>query len=1229
MTRPHRPRPLLHALLALAAVLWCALAAAQPAPLRVVTDDNYPPYLYKTADGTPTGYLVDLWALWSAKTGEPVELTGLQWSEAQARLQRGDADVIDMIFRTPAREGLYEFSAPYATLPVAIFRHTSVTGLGHVQALRGFQVGVQAGDACIDTLRQQGITSLVEFPNYAALIDAALRQDIKLFCLDEYPAHFYLYQRGAHRDFVKALELYRGEFHRAVRTGQGDLLARVEAGMARITPEERAALQAKWIAPPGADWRDWLRPAAWVLGPLAGLALALLVWAQMLRRMVQRRTRELETERLAVVSVINAIPDLVWLKDPQGRYLSCNRRFEQLYGVPERALVGKTDFDFVDAEQARFFRENDRLALEAGQPRVNEETLTFASDGHRERVQTVKTPIRNEQGQLLGVLGVARNITELLDTRDALRHSLEQLRGAERIARLGHWELDLATQQVRWSPQVYRIHELPPSSDPLPLDAALALVHPDDVAGVRERLRACQHGEPYETESRLLMPDGRIKHLHLRGELDCDDQGQPVRVRGTLQDVTEQVQARQELADRHEIFAAIVNQALDSVALIDPRDGRFVEFNPAAHQNLGYSAEEFARFTLGDIKVQTDAASLEAYLQRLMQGPHSGFESRHRHRDGSVRDIQASVRPVTVHGKPYLAAIWRDVTELKAQTAELETYRQRLEHLVQERTAELQATTADLHAVTTERATLFDAAPVGIALMRERRFLRCNRWMERLLGYGPGELDGQPTRLMYADEAAYALGGEPVQAVVRRGQTHVRTQQLRRKDGTLFWARLTGQLLDRQQPERGMLGIIENIEAEHAAAEALREGKAMAEAAARTKSDFLANMSHEIRTPMNAILGMTHLALRTELHPTQHEYLTHIQSAGRHLLGIINDILDFSKIEAGKLTLEHTPFPLDQVLNQLGRTLADKAEAKGLELVIDVAPDVPDTLVGDPLRLGQALLNYGNNAIKFTEHGEIALQVTALAHEADRVLLRFGVRDTGIGLSAEQRSHLFEPFRQADSSTTRQYGGTGLGLSITRQLAELMGGEVGVDSEPGQGSHFWFTAWLQASPASRQRGWANDTPPPRVLVVDDHALARQTLVAHLERLGFAASAVGDGTQALDAVEAADRAGQPYAAVCLDLGMPGLDGVQTAQALRQRPLRQPPQLLLLSGLGHEADESRARAAGMAGVLRKPVTASDLFDRLVTLLHPDTPNTPARHPAEPASATEAALAQLRGA
>jgi len=327
----------------------------------------------------------------------------------------------------------------------------------------------------------------------------------------------------------------------------------------------------------------------------------------------------------------------------------------------------------------------------------------------------------------------------------------------------------------------------------------------------------------------------------------------------------------------------------------------------------------------------------------------------------------------------------------------------------------------------------------------------------------------------------------------------------------------------------------------------LIEAKQAAEAASRTKSDFLANMSHEIRTPMNAIIGMGHLMLRTEMTPRQRDYMDKIHQSAQHLLGIINDILDFSKIEANKLQLERVEFSLARVLDTFVGLVGEKAQGKGLELLFDVALDVPMNLIGDPLRLGQVLTNYGNNAVKFTEHGEIRLRVRLEQDLGDEVVLRFELQDTGIGLSAEQAAALFQSFHQADTSISRRYGGTGLGLAIVKRLVELMGGEVGVTSTPGEGSTFWCTVRLgRGTETVRRPRHLEALRGSRVLVVDDNPGARELLCQQLQAMAFDASSVDSGEAALAALQASDRAGQPYRVALIDWQMPGLDGLETVR-----------------------------------------------------------------------------------
>ena len=553
---------------------------------------------------------------------------------------------------------------------------------------------------------------------------------------------------------------------------------------------------------------------------------------------------------------------------------------------------------------------------------------------------------------------------------------------------------------------------------------------------------------------------------------------------------------------------------------------------------------------------------------------------------------ETSLHPVTVRGGDEIASL--------AGTINAMTLR------IQERTATLRAAKEQLDTyIQTVQTTL-------LALDLEGRITMLNRSGCSLLGIDPGSWSRADWLGGWVEPADRAMLAEWLRRAAQRqlpagGQLEYAVRSAARGSRLMRWHL---SLLEGADGEViGLLGSGEDITDRHAQELELEQARRDAEQANAAKSDFLSRMSHELRTPMNAIIGMTHLALRTDLDTRQRDYLQKISSAGQTLLGIINDILDFSKIEAGKLTLEATDFALDSILADVTNLIADKVFAKGVELLFSVDEDVPAQLNGDPLRLTQVLLNLLSNAAKFTEKGQITLRVSLLERRPERVQLQFAVQDTGIGMSAEQISHLFEAFQQAESSTTRRYGGTGLGLSICQRLLALMDGSISVQSRPGEGSCFTARACFGLGVTAAPTLVPQALNQLRVLVVDDNPAAVEVMCGLLEHLPLRCETARDGEQALASLQQAARDGDAYGLLLLDwqLGAPP-DGLQVAERLRADPSLPQPRIVMVTAYGSEDLCQRAPAGLIDACLSKPVRPSDLIDTLVGLFSGTAPGRP---------------------
>jgi len=555
-------------------------------------------------------------------------------------------------------------------------------------------------------------------------------------------------------------------------------------------------------------------------------------------------------------------------------------------------------------------------------------------------------------------------------------------------------------------------------------------------------------------------------------------------------------------------------------------------------------------------------------------------------KDGVALPVEYTTTPVYKDGQIQGSVIvFRDITQRKQAEAALLN--------AKNLAAESQATMTAL--INSIPDLIFYKSPEGV-------YIGCNDAFGELIGLPVAEINGKTDYDLFPKEVADFFRSKDV-AMLSALKKQTNEEWVDYPDGrhilldTLkspFW-NIEGKLL-------GLLGISRDITERKLAENAVREAKEIAEEATKAKSDFLANMSHEIRTPMNAIIGMSHLALQTDLNTKQRNYIEKVDSAAKNLLGIINDILDFSKIEAGKMSMEKADFYLEDVMEHLSDLSVIKAQDKGLELLFDVGTDVPTALVGDSLRLGQVVINLVNNAIKFTEKGEITVCVHKIASEPDGVRLRFEVRDTGIGLTEAQRNKLFSAFSQADTSTSRKYGGTGLGLTISKKLVEMMEGEIGVDSEPGKGSTFHFTAKFGVQSEQRKLTVnAEDVKGLRIMVVDDNASAREILQSILVSLKFEATAVSSGAQAIGELEQAHLEHRPYGLVLMDWMMPGMDGVETIKRIRaDSKLSETPSFVMVTAYSRDELLQRCEGVHIDGILVKPVSPSTMLDSILNAL-----------------------------
>jgi len=933
-----------------------------------------------------------------------------------------------------------------------------------------------------------------------------------------------------------------------------------------------AVLAVAWVCASSGIWGVTQHPAGLPSQPLllgthlitiaAGLACG---W--MLSTVVARYTQAARERERRFSSLLGLAADAHWELDERYRLVAAsgpNADPRQL--MPEGGL-GKKPW-----ELSRFLCEPEvldelRADLDTRLP-FSERPVGWVGRDGRERLYLISgEPRFDQRGIFTGYWGVARDITEAQSARAELLAS--ETRYQELFSR---------------TPTPLVVHREHAVLDANP--AAVQMFGYSDLASMQgtHLLEAFESGDSRERARRrceqlLSQPEGsalpvadfrlRIKGLQMAVRatgVRVHLQGQAA-VLTIFVDDTDKLDAEEAVRRSESMLSHLVATSPDLITLTDRRTGRYVMVNQSFERLMGWPVQEALGQTSLQLKVWRNEAQRTAFVEQLgTQGRISDLPVEFVDRQGGIIPMLVSAALFVMDRREYVVINARDISE-----------RERLR---------------------LEREAILANVAIGIALTRERKFLLANAHFERIFGWPAGGLIGQPGRVVWPSDEEYQRTGKEFAARLADGLALDIDTIAQRLDGSTFVAHVRAMAIDPDRPaDGGTVWIVEDVTDKREAEKALAQARDAAEAANLAKSAFLANTSHELRTPLNALIGLARLARDPETSELQRrDFLEQIGYSARSLSEVISDILDVSKIEAGKLLLDPVVFDLGELLQSAHTSFWATAQGRGLALRLDTGPDTMGAVLGDPMRVRQVLSNFLSNAIKFTDEGEVSLTVRRSSEQ-----VRFEVRDNGPGIDERALASLFKPFTQADQSTTRRYGGTGLGLSISRELAHLMGGEVGVQSSVGHGSLFW--AELPLPP----REQLNPLPSAdtheglrglHVLMVEDNPVNMMIAVAMLERWGVKTEQALDGRQAVQAVAAAQAQAEPFDAVLMDVQMPVMSGHEATSMLRLSESGATLPIIALTAAALVSEREAALRAGMNDFLTKPIDAERLYD---TLLH----------------------------
>jgi PAS domain S-box-containing protein len=901
-------------------------------------------------------------------------------------------------------------------------------------------------------------------------------------------------------------------------------------------------------------------------------------------------------------TLLNTLSDGVYATDTTGKLTFMNAAAEKVLGWREQDIMGKPVHELVQPTLP-----DGSPFPDEGTPhlRVIETGVPFEGKTHFVNNQRVHIPVECRSrpiihdGKITGALVSFQDITLRQETEDNLRKAYDHLKQTlgelefQKYALDQHSIVSITDPSGKITYANSKFIEISQYSREELIGQDHRLLnsgyHPSSF--FKEMWATISHGQIWHGEVKNRSKDGSFYWVESTIVPFMNNQGRPLRYISIRSDITARKEVDEKLETQRAFYERISETLGEGLYVQDAR-GRCIYMNSEAEKMLGWKREEFIGMPVHDtIHTQTSsgeylpAAECPIFLMVKESGQGRLDDQVFVRKDGTTFPVALSSKAAySIDGElENMVIAFQDISDRKKNELYMRLTQERLNL-----------------ALEGSNLALWDWD-----ISFDRIYLS-SRWSEMLNGVTEETMVTveQMFNNIHPDDREVARKNL---APVLKGESsyYAAEHRVKRANGEWLWVATNGKVVERDTQGRAlrMTGTNADISERKHAEDVLMHAKRAAEQAAKTKADFLANMSHEIRTPMNGIIGMTDLVLDTELNREQQEYLNIVKSSAHSLLHIVNDILDFSKIESGKMDIESIEFSLDNMMRETMRPLAVRAHQKGLELLLHVATDVPDKLMGDPGRLRQIIVNLVGNAIKFTEQGEVEVAVTIIRPLHDgKIGLRFNVRDTGIGIPKDKFKTIFESFSQADTSTTRKYGGTGLGLTISAQLVDLMNGHIGVESEMGQGTTFHFELDMPAissDPLASYQHTGRITGMP-VLLADDNATNRRLLQTMLSNWKMRPTAVASGEEALAELQRATEAGQPYGLAILDVQMPGMDGFTLAEHIRQHPEYVGATVMMLTSEGQRGHAARCRELGIAGYLMKPVSQSELLDAIMTSL-----------------------------